>query len=139
MRISFYWFLISFSKISLFWNNYQISAHVASSEHILVLRHLPEFISMSIFKHLGTCITKQVFLIRQNITKIENKKLFFYYLKIITAFRNQNINMICSYNIDLTQSFNLCPFLTFSVRNGPSVHFFHFFSYNLPNFNPEKK
>jgi len=29
--------------------------------------------------------------------------LFFYNLKIITALRNQNINIICSYNIDLTK------------------------------------
>jgi len=34
-----------------------------------------------------------------NINKIENKnQLFLYNLKIITAFRNQNINNICSYN-----------------------------------------
>ena len=29
--------------------------------------------------------------------------MFFYNLKIITALRNQNINIICSYNIDLTK------------------------------------
>ena len=38
-------------------------------------------------------------------TKKEIKnKLSFYNLKIITAFRNQNINIICSYDIDLTRN-----------------------------------
>ena len=36
------------------WNNYRISTRVAFLEHILVLRQLFEFISMSIFKHLPT-------------------------------------------------------------------------------------
>ena len=39
-------------------------------------------------------ITKHDVLIRYNINKIENKNiLFFYILKIITALRNQNINI----------------------------------------------
>ena len=45
------------------------------------------------------------------MNKIENKnKLFFYNLKIITALRNQNINIICSYNIDLTRNAGNCLF-----------------------------
>ena len=43
-----------------FETNTAFQDHVAFSEHILVLRQLPEFLSMSIFKHL----TKQDFLIR---------------------------------------------------------------------------
>ena len=46
MRTSFWWFLISFSNISLFWNNFRISAHVAFLKNTLVLRYLLEFISM---------------------------------------------------------------------------------------------
>ena len=45
-------------------DNYRISAHVAFSEHILVLRQLPEFISLSIFHYLRTYETKQDYLIR---------------------------------------------------------------------------
>ena len=52
MRISFWWFLIAFSNISLFWNNYRISAHFTFSEHIRVLRQLPESMSM----HLRTYV-----------------------------------------------------------------------------------
>ena len=37
------------------------ASHVAFSEHILVLRQLLEFISMSIFKHLRNYETKQDF------------------------------------------------------------------------------
>ena len=45
------------------------------------------------------------------INKIENKnKLIFYNLKIITALRNQNINIICSYNMDLTKNAGNCLF-----------------------------
>jgi len=41
----------------------------------------------------------------QNKNKIENKnKLFFYNLKYITSLKNQNINIICSYNVDLTRN-----------------------------------
>ena len=66
---------------------------------------------MSIFKYVRTYKTKQDYLIRQNMNKIENKnKLFFYNLKIISAFRNQNINIICSYNIDLTRNSGNCLF-----------------------------
>ena len=50
MRFSFWWFLISFSNISLFWNNNLISAHVAFSEHILVLRQLPNFSSCRVIR-----------------------------------------------------------------------------------------
>ena len=52
------------SNITLFLNNYRISANVAFLEHDLVLRQLLEFISMPIFKHLRTYVTKQDFLIR---------------------------------------------------------------------------
>ena len=37
-------------------------------------------------------------------------KLFFYNLKIIPALRNQNIHIICSYNIDLTRNVGNCLF-----------------------------
>ena len=43
---------------------YRISPYVAFSEHVLVLRQLLEFISMSIFMHLRTYVTKQDFLIK---------------------------------------------------------------------------
>ena len=56
-NISLFWnngfqFILRFRNISRFWDNYRISAQVAFSEHILVLRQLPEFISKSIFKYL---------------------------------------------------------------------------------------
>ena len=51
----------SFQKISWFGDNYRISAHGDFSEHILGLRQLPEFISMSIFNYLRTNVTKQDF------------------------------------------------------------------------------
>ena len=49
---------------------------------------------------------------RENINKIENKnRLLFYNLKIITALRNQNIDIIHSYNIDyLTRNAGNCLF-----------------------------
>ena len=70
-----------------------VSTHVAFSEHILVLRQLPGFISMSILKVFTHIKQNKIFF----INKI-GKKLFFYNLKFITAFRNQNINIIRSYN-----------------------------------------
>ena len=72
---------------------------------------------MSIFKYVRTYKTKQDYLIRQNMNKIENKnKLFFYNLKIITVFRNQNINS-CSYNIDLTRNKVNCLFKTLENKS----------------------
>ena len=66
---------------------------------------------MSIFKYLRTYVTKQDCLIRQNINKIGNKnKMFFHNLKIFTVFRNQNINNICSYKINLTRNAENCLF-----------------------------
>ena len=125
MRIRFWWFLISFSNISLYWHNYRISAHVAFSGYILVFRQLQEFVSMSIFKHLRTFVTNQDFMIRWNINKIENiNKLYFYNLKIIkiiTALRTQNIYIICSYNIDLTRNAGNCLFKM--LENKPSIFF----------------
>ena len=45
------------------------------------------------------------------MNKIENKnKLFYYNLKISSAFRNQNINIICSCNIELTGNAGNCLF-----------------------------
>ena len=44
-----------------------------------------------------------------NINKIGNKnKEFFYNLKIIRAFRNKNINIICFIYIDLTRNEGNC-------------------------------
>ena len=63
---------------------------------------------MSIFKYFKSYETKQDFLIRKNINK--RKTLFFYNLKIITALKNQNINIISSYNIDLTRNAGNCLF-----------------------------
>ena len=65
---------------------------------------------MSIFKPSRTYVTKQDFLIGLKRNKIE-KKLFFYNLIIITALRNQNMNIICSYNLDLTRNAGNCLFL----------------------------
>ena len=64
---------------------------------------------MSIFKYLHTYETKQDFLIRYNINKIENKnKLFLYNLKILTELRNQYFNIVISYNKDSTRNPGNC-------------------------------
>ena len=43
--------------------------------------------------------------------------MFLYNFKIITAFRNQNINVVCSYNFDLTRNVGNCLFNMFENKS----------------------
>ena len=54
ISLNFMTLIFIFEHITIFETFFRISAHVTFSEHILVLRQLPEFISMSISKHLRT-------------------------------------------------------------------------------------
>ena len=103
MRISLWWFSFSFSNISLYWNKYRILAHFAFLKQpgFETITGIHINVNFQVFTHF----TKQDFLIRWNINKIENKNiLFFCTQKNITPLRNQNINSDCSCNLDLTRN-----------------------------------
>jgi len=80
-------------------------------KRIPILKQLPDFSSCHVFgtypgfetitgNHINFNFCAQRFFDKVKYKKIENKnKLFFYNLKIIKALRNQNINIIYSYNL----------------------------------------
>jgi len=106
-----------------------------------VLRQLPEFLSMYIFKHLRTYVTKQDFLIRWNRNKIENKnKLFFYNLKSLQHLEIKIlISFLTIYRVSQKKSviygawWKNCTFFCVTVLFGVFLIFFenlYFFWYS---------
>ena len=96
LSFCYFWIMITtpvfiFEHIPILKSLPHFRAHVAFLEHILVLRQLLEFTSISIFRHLRN---KTRFLIKYKKYRKQTHILFFYHLKIIMALRNQNINII---------------------------------------------
>ena len=101
IKISFWWLLISFTNISLFWNN---SGFQLMSRFRNISCFWDNYRNSYQCQFLNiTCVTKQIFLDKvKNINKMENKNILLFYNLTIISVEKSNY----SYHLVLQYRFN---------------------------------